>query len=108
MKRVAIYGTVMLEGTPLDAGTLTLLPVDGDSPAVNCAIRQGEYAFDKTNGPVAGLHRVLIMPDVDLKTPYLPTPGQPKRSRARKEPLEWEQQVDIPRADSFEHNIALE
>ena len=60
--RIPISGTVTVDGAPLPAGTVTLVPVD-DTPGgkVAGAIADGQYAVPPSVGPVPGTYRVEIV-----------------------------------------------
>ena len=63
--RIAVFGTVTSEsGDPID-GTISFLPETGTvGPAATASLIDGAFAFDATNGPVAGNYRVLIVKQV--------------------------------------------
>jgi hypothetical protein len=63
--RIAVFGTVKSEsGDPID-GTISFLPEAGThGPAATASLIDGAFAFDTTNGPVAGNYRVLIVKQV--------------------------------------------
>ncbi|AGA25519.1 hypothetical protein [Singulisphaera acidiphila] len=59
--RVAVAGTVTLDGNPLSEGTIQLDPAaDTKGPTAAGEIHQGKFAIDKTQGPVAGKYLVRI------------------------------------------------
>src|SRR5687767_11663369 len=63
LARVAVEGSVSQGGQPLSAGVISFLPAAGNNgPAANTDIVEGRYRFDRTNGPIAGAHRVLVRP----------------------------------------------
>src|SRR5882757_4136644 len=64
-ERIAVFGTVMSEsGDPIN-GMISFLPDAGTSgPAATASLIDGAFAFDTTNGPVAGNYRVLIVRQV--------------------------------------------
>ena len=60
-ERIAVYGTVMMDGKNVEHGSISFLPAEGHTgPAANGAISNGEYRFTADNGPTAGPHRVLV------------------------------------------------
>jgi hypothetical protein len=60
-KRVAVSGTVTLDGAPLPAGTIEIDPMEGaEGPTAIGEISQGKFAIERSRGPVAGKHRVII------------------------------------------------
>ncbi|HVW02530.1 MAG TPA: carboxypeptidase-like regulatory domain-containing protein [Planctomycetaceae bacterium] len=64
--RLPLTGTVTdRDGEPLE-GSISFLPDGGtEGPAANASVLNGEYRFDRTNGPVAGMYRVIVSPLVD-------------------------------------------
>ena len=55
-------------------GTITFLPADGKSPAAILSLTNGEYQFNRHNGPSAGPHRVIVN-KVLAKGPMLQSRG---------------------------------
>jgi hypothetical protein len=64
--RLPLGGTVTdRDGEPLE-GSISFLPDAGtEGPAANASVLNGEYRFDRANGPVAGKYRVIVSPLVD-------------------------------------------
>src|SRR5262245_26249557 len=58
--RVAVSGNVTLEGAPLNDGTITFEPIDGQGSTSGAAIENGEYAIDRKVGLKPGKYRVMI------------------------------------------------
>jgi len=59
--RVAVQGSVTLDGKPLTAGTIRFVPAAGVAgPKVSLAVQEGQFKSDALNGPTLGLHRVEI------------------------------------------------
>ena len=60
--RVAVSGTVTLDGKPFDGG-VCFRPERGVSgPTVSAQVTDGEFRFRKTDGPVVGSHKAILMP----------------------------------------------
>jgi hypothetical protein len=61
VKRFPVHGTVtMASGEKLN-GSITFLPAAGHSgPSATASLVEGQYTFDRTNGPAAGPHQVII------------------------------------------------
>jgi hypothetical protein len=59
--RVPLHGTVKtVSGDRFDA-SITFLPSDGKKrPAATASVRNGEYRFDRTNGPTAGPTKIIV------------------------------------------------
>ena len=114
-ERVPLHGQVTRAGASVGRGTISLLPAEGQSgPAATTVIEEGRYEFTRSDGPVAGPHRVVISLAVDEKeapaSPPAPPPGpagkaaSPAKSSARR----WELRVDVPEKGPFEHDITLD
>lgn len=70
-ERVAVEGTVTVDGQPLDRGTIRFVPTATTSgPKTTLNIRDGQFTGDTASGPVAGAHRVEIEPDVSDRFPH--------------------------------------
>jgi hypothetical protein len=60
-ERQAVHGTVTLDGTPVDGGTINFLPVDGKPDSVARGdIKAGSYSIPAGQGPVVGAYRIEI------------------------------------------------
>jgi hypothetical protein len=80
LPRVAVAGTVTLDGTPLPEGSIQFSPApETKGTSVAAEIRGGKYAIAKAQGPVPGKHKVLISgrPPARLK-PDEPPGGTPR------------------------------
>ncbi len=60
--RVAVDGTVTLDGEPMYWGSITLVPVDTTKPTafVQFARSSGKFKIDQAHGPCPGPHRVVV------------------------------------------------
>jgi hypothetical protein len=83
LPRQAVSGSVMLDGKPLERGTISFQPVSELPTAAAVAINGGQYSMPRAEGLVPGAYRVLIsstpaaVSQVDPKTSRPPPPGQP-------------------------------
>src|SRR5260370_1313054 len=60
--RIAALGTVTSESGDAINGMISFLPDAGtNGPAATASLIDGAFAFDTTNGPVAGNYRVLVV-----------------------------------------------
>ena len=60
--RIAVKGTVTLDGKPFNGG-LCLRPQRGVvGPTVSAQSEDGEFRFTTKDGPVVGNHRAILMP----------------------------------------------
>jgi len=74
LDRVAVHGQVVVDGQPLEAGTIVFVPVgDTKGPKSAGEIREGRYSIPRERGPVVGNLRVEIraapMPSADISEP---------------------------------------
>jgi hypothetical protein len=68
-ERVAVRGSVTLDGRALEAGRIVFLPQKGVSgQQVVGTITDGQYEIAKESGPVCGPHKVQIFAELEL--PY--------------------------------------
>src|SRR5262245_4395118 len=59
--RGAVKGKVTVNGSPLEAGDISFVPIDaGVGPTAGAVIADGAYAIDAARGPVAGEYVVRI------------------------------------------------
>jgi len=59
--RGAVKGKVMVNGSPLEAGDISFVPLDASlGPTAGAVIANGEYAIAAARGPVAGEYQVRI------------------------------------------------
>ncbi|MCY2987273.1 MAG: hypothetical protein NTY19_05325 [Planctomycetota bacterium] len=67
LKRAAVEGSVTLDGTVLEEGTISFLPTAGTTgPAGYSQIVQGKYSIDARSGPAVGKNLVQILAYRDL------------------------------------------
>ena len=103
--RVAMFGKVSLNGAPVTAGSISLLPADGnDGPTANTTIQDGIYRFSSNNGPIAGAYQILVMHSGNdapqSKAESFKTPASSQRR-------EWKLSIEVPAGATFEHDIEL-
>ncbi|MGQ0636572.1 MAG: hypothetical protein ACT4QC_18315 [Planctomycetaceae bacterium] len=59
--RVAVEGTVNIDGQPVPDGVISFIPAEGTTgPTAGGAIVNGRYKIAPADGPVIGKHRVEI------------------------------------------------
>lgn len=59
--RVAVAGTVSLDGEPIKTGCIRFIPTEATKgPAAVAIIQEGAYSLSNNDGPVAGILRVEI------------------------------------------------
>jgi hypothetical protein len=59
--RAEVRGTVRVNGQPLDHGSITFRPADGnDGPTAGAGIVDGQYRVDRAKGVAVGKNQVVI------------------------------------------------
>ncbi len=73
--RVALQGSVTVDGQPFD-GSIALKPHQGNrGPSATTKVSKGEFKFSKHDGPVAGANQAILM--------FASGPDQPEQSYAQ-------------------------
>lgn len=63
--RGSAYGEIKLDGQPMETGTITFLPIEGNKgQLVNVKIVKGRYEVPAAKGPGVGMNRVEIFGEV--------------------------------------------
>jgi hypothetical protein len=61
LPRVAVSGTITLDGNPLPEGKLQFMPDASSSGVVTVGeIKDGRFSIDRASGPVPGKYRVMV------------------------------------------------
>lgn len=69
--RMAVTGTIRLDGQPLAHGSIVLIPVRPTrGPSVAAKVKEGAFDLPPTDGPAPGTYRVEIRGDVLSQMPY--------------------------------------
>ena len=55
---VAVKGRVSLDGQPVDYGSITLLPLEGQKVKTGSLVQKGEFSIPSRDGPQRGKYRV--------------------------------------------------
>jgi len=111
--RLPVRGAVTLASGEQLNGSITFLPVGGRGPAATTTVKDGSYQFDRTNGPTAGLHRVVIKRVIPksamLESRGSRNPRAPKEAPQGSEPrLEWVLSTDVTEQNLDHCNFKLE
>jgi len=62
VERAEVQGNVTFDGTPVESGTISFIPIEGtQGPSAGGAITDGSYHIPPDKGPVIGKHRVQIV-----------------------------------------------
>lgn len=65
--RVAVSGEVLINGSPLENGTITFVPVEETKgPKASAHVENGHYKLARSRGPMVGKLRVEILASQDL------------------------------------------
>ncbi|WP_442505753.1 hypothetical protein SH528x_004559 [Novipirellula sp. SH528] len=76
--RKAVSGQIAVDGNPAPNGSISFLPARGTSgPAATSLIADGQYRFDKSNGPYTGAYQVVISFDAPPAVASKPSSGSP-------------------------------
>lgn len=66
-QRVAVQGTVTVDGQPLKSGFVTFTPTEGtEGPKASAEIADGKFELERDSGPMVGKLRVEIRAQQDL------------------------------------------
>ena len=112
--RLPVYGTVADSGGEKISGSISFVPDQGrPGPSAIVSLKDGEYRFDKINGPTAGLHRVIVTRTVS-KEPGAKQAGSPKGSPAWKKggaapspATQWTLSADVPAKGPYRLDFKL-
>ena len=77
--RVAIRGSVAVNGTPVKEGAINFRPIDVTSPGSSVAIIDGKYSIPAGRGVVPGEYLVQILASEDTGKFDTSVPGPPIR-----------------------------
>jgi hypothetical protein len=111
IERLPIRGTIARLNGEKVSGTITFIPAEGrKGPAATATVKNGNYAFDSTNGPTAGPHRVVV-DRAPAKDTILASKGakQPaEATTATDSPTQWTLFVDLPTNRSHRCDFTVE
>lgn len=87
LPRVAVSGSVTLDGKPLTSGTIAFSPVPNQpNPVeVGAGISNGAYSISKADGPTPGSYRITIYGGSSVGGTAGDAPGMPPK--ATKDPV---------------------
>jgi hypothetical protein len=112
--RLPVYGTVSDSSGEKISGSISFVPDQGTpGSGATASLIQGEYRFDKTNGPTAGRYRVIVtkttMKDLSGKRaggPKGPLAGK-KDANARSPAAPWTLSADVPAKAPYQIDFKL-
>jgi hypothetical protein len=98
--RLPVVGAVWLSSGEKLTGSITFVPAAGHrGPAATTTLVDGNYRFDRSNGPTAGPHRVIVRRVISksrmLEGLASKQPKDVKPAPARDSKMEWTLFVDV-------------
>jgi hypothetical protein len=109
-----VYGAVTQPSGETIDGTITFLPDQQQpGPGAVASLVKGAYQFDKTNGPTAGPHRVIVTKMVGKELSPTkssgpkPRPGSRKAATKAGSPSEWTFSATIPQEGPYKFDFQL-
>lgn len=97
--RLPVFGQISGSDSQNLSGSISFTPAKGrDGLGGTCALKKGAYRFDRTNGPSAGPHDVIIRRTVNTKEQL--APDAPRN--------EWKLQAEVPAEGPYEINLKLD
>jgi hypothetical protein len=110
-ERLPVGGTVSLAGGEKLNGTITFLPVDGtQGPAAIASLVNGEYQFNRNDGPAAGPQRVIVNKAISKKL-MLESRGKaapPEQAAGGPPKTEWQKSVDLKAEGPYRCDFQLD
>lgn len=104
--RVALSGNVTRAGQPLESGSLSCTPVDGQKGvAANATIAKGRYQFSGDDGPTPGSYKVLIQETLTKDESMKRRQDQPKNAAPINKP--WVKEIIVPDSKSGSMDFEL-
>jgi hypothetical protein len=112
LPRVAVAGTVTVDGSPLPQGMIQLNPAPGTkSPAVAGEISAGKFSIEKSQGPVPGKYKVVISSRPPAKLKEGEAPGGTPKLKPETVPAKYNTQstleTEVPAGGSSSLEFAL-
>lgn len=112
--RLSLYGTVAHPGGDKIDGSISFVPDQGRSgPSAVTSVVQGAYRFDKTTGPTAGPHRVIVTRTASKEKTLKPTAAQKGQAKGAKNAAStgqsgpWTFTRDIPEKGPYQIDFQL-
>jgi hypothetical protein len=105
--RLPLHGTVKTAGGEKLNAAITFLPADGKKrPAATASVIQGEYRFDRVNGPTAGRTEVHIRRLIG-RGESIPRSGVKTKPKASAK-SEWTRFIDVADDGKYLQDFPLE
>lgn len=105
MERFPVHGIVTVVNGERFNGSITFLPTNGRmGPSATTKVADGSYQFDRSNGPAAGPHTVIVKKGIP--TPRIPDSVSARQSIPNTKTV-WTESVDVADDGRYEHNFTL-
>jgi hypothetical protein len=112
LSRQAVSGTVSLNGTPVERGSINFHPVEQATTSAGAVIEAGKYQIPRDLGLPPGKYRVVInapKPGTGGDVPSDGMPGEPVAVAEEMIPPEWnvnsDQFIEVQTGGSTEFNF---
>lgn len=107
--RLPVHGTVTLASGEKLSGSITFRPSDGLGPAANTKLEEGNYTFDRSNGPSAGPQIVTVMRVVPRsRVPDIKQAVPKNKKGVPKTPGVWSKPADVADDGQYVVNLTLD
>jgi hypothetical protein len=118
-QRLPVRGSVARADREKFSGSITFLPAKGTlGPAATTSLVDGEYRFDRHNGPVAGPHQVVVSKVIPkgeilrslpkgVSTADGKTAGRVKTASTAEEKTEWTLSAEVPAEPPYQCDFTL-
>jgi hypothetical protein len=104
--RFPVHGTVTMASGERLNGSITFLPAQGQSgPSATTKLEEGKYEFDRTSGPTAGPHTVIIRRVVSRADTLKAIAA---KQRPRENGAEWTLSADVAKNGQYVHDFHLD
>ena len=102
-RRVAVSGSVTVDGQPMESGIIRFLPTSKNGgPASSVIVTDGVYSLGTESGPIPGFYQVRIV--LTPKTQVGKLSGTAETVTGRNE---WQQQTAVPDLPAFKYDVSL-
>jgi hypothetical protein len=112
--RLAISGTVKVDGAPLPKGNISFQPIEGQATQGGSVVEAGRYAVPREGGLVPGKYRVSInapVPGTGGKPDETTLPGDPPAPPKELIPPQWNtasnETIEVKKQGPFVFDFAI-
>lgn len=104
--RLPVHGTVKMASGERLNGSITFIPAQGQSgPSATTKLDEGKYEFDRTNGPTAGPHTVIVKRVVSRAVTLKAIAA---KQRIRENGAEWTLSADVADNGQYLQDFTLD